>query len=86
MSMTPLTTNEGLNKGSIITQIEVSPISQGAGTPQHRFIDTEFVSKFEITHVNPKTYTCKYIEGYLKGSGFKWPRPQELNGKAKYFI
>lgn len=66
--------------------IEVCPISQGAGTRNQQFIDTTFEHKFEITRVNPKTYTCKYIEGAYKGSGFGWIKADNIAGKKEYYL
>jgi len=83
--MKELTGNIGLKKGDIITMIEVCPISQGAGTPNLKFIDTTFEHKFLIKRINAKTYTCLYIEGAYKGSGFGWIKTDKLGSKEKYY-
>ncbi|OQB14300.1 MAG: hypothetical protein BWY15_01155 [Firmicutes bacterium ADurb.Bin193] len=84
--MGKLTSNMGLKKGDIIAYTEISKISHGAGTKEQYFEDVEFNHKFEITRVNPKTYTCKYIEGAYKGSGFGWVKTDNLNSNKDYFL
>lgn len=84
--MQKLSSNIGLKKGDVIAYTEISKISHGAGTKDQYFEDVEFKRKFEITRVNPKTYTCKYIEGAYKGSGFKWIKTDILNSNKEYFL
>lgn len=84
--MTKLIGNVGLKKGDVITYTEIDQISHGAGTPNQYFEDVEFTHKFEITRVNPKTYTCKYTEGAYKGSGFGWIKTDNLIGKNDYYL
>jgi len=77
--------NTELQKGDIITTIEHGSMWDAeTGT----YPKQDWMLKFEITRVNKNTYTCKYIEGYLEGSGFKWIKDTDLtkyNEKHEYF-
>jgi hypothetical protein len=84
--MKRLLSNLALNKGDVITSVEVSKISHGAGTPNQYFEDVTFRHKFEILRVNPKTYTCKYTEGAYAGTGFKWIKTPRIESAKKYYI
>lgn len=54
-----------LTKGMRIKQTKIN------NDPLFKNTAANGVLVFEVTRVNPKTYTLKCVEGYLKGSGCK---------------
>jgi len=83
--MEQIISNMYLQKGDIITTIEHGTMWE---PKTETYPKQDWELKFEITKVNKNTYTCKYIEGYLKWSGFKWIKDTDLskyNDKHEYF-
>ena len=83
--MKELTKVEGFKKGDKIKMVEVAPICNNVHYENGKMIIEdkepeyhEFISVREITRVNSKTYTFKYIEGPYKGSGGKWIKNFDL--------
>ena len=82
--MRQLTDNTGLSKGDIITVIEHATTWD---SETETYPKQDFTLKFEIIRVNKKTYTCKYVEGYLT-IGFGWTKDADLtkySEKKEYF-
>jgi hypothetical protein len=82
--MTKITNNHGLKKGDVVTVKEIAPIYN---RETESLVETEFVHRFVIDRVNAKTYTCTYIEGAYKNSGFKWIKNDSIeNSKKEYMM
>lgn len=81
--MTELRSNLVLNKGDLITEIEVSPMWD---SEQQTYNQVRFTHLFRIDRVNKKTYSCTYIDPTYKGIGFKWVKTTLFTHKKQYFI
>ena len=73
--MKRITDNTGFKKGDIITKIEYGCMWDPA---TQTYPQQDWTLKFEIVRVNKKTYGCKYVEGYMNGSGFNWTKNSEI--------
>ena len=78
--MKRMTNNHNLSKGDVITVYDNHTMYDSV----KGFYKTLFVSKFEITRVNPKTYTCQYVDGFNKG-GFGWIKTDEIKNTPDYY-
>ena len=83
--MMKLTKVENFHEGDIITMIERQPMYD---IKTDSFKTVTFTHKFEIMRNNPKTYSCRYIEGAYKYSGFNWIKGYDLtkSENREYFI
>ena len=57
---------DNLSKGDVVTVVEQTTLWG------------EFVHKFVVVRDNPKTYSCRYIEGAHKGMEFGWIKGYDL--------
>ena len=79
--MTRMTNNHNLSKGDVITVYDNHTMYDSV----KGFYKTLFVSKFKITRVNQKTYTCQYIDGPHQDTGFGWIKTDEIKNTADYY-
>lgn len=78
--MKQLTKVEGLNKGDVVLTREYCERMDENGD-RYTLV---WEQCFQIIRNNSKTYGCKYINGYMKNSGFKWIKGYDLTKSAKF--